>query len=86
MVKLPQHIEELRLKYNVKFPKNIDFSGAKKIVFDKRAKPDYAQTTAMTVSPSTKIEVENIQDKDNNTYKSEKCKICSFKNKRNIID
>ncbi len=64
MVKLPQHIEELRLKYNVKFPKNIDFSGAKKIVFDKRAKPDYAQTTAMTVSPSTKIEVENIQDKE----------------------
>lgn len=63
-LKLPQDIEELKFRYNVRLPENIDCSGAKHIIFDKKAKPDYAQTKSFVVSDDVQIEVENTTDKD----------------------
>lgn len=64
MIKLPKEMEELKFRYNVKFPENIDFGGAKNIIFDKTAKPDYSQTKQISASDSANIEVENAADKE----------------------
>lgn len=64
MIKLPKEIEELKFRYNVKFPESIDFGSAKNIIFDKTAKPDYSQAKQILASVSAKIEVENTADKE----------------------
>lgn len=64
MIKLPKEMEELKFRYNVKLPENIDFGGAKNIIFDKTAKPDYSQTKQILASDNANIEVENITDKE----------------------
>lgn len=63
-LKLPQDMEELKFRYNVKLPENIDCNGAKHIVFDKTAKPDYTHTKSFIVANDTRIEVENTTDKE----------------------
>lgn len=61
---LPKGLEEVKLKYGVKFPENINFNDAKNVVFTRSAKPDYSKTKQIMAPDNTRIEVENTTDKE----------------------